>query len=94
MTNGSNDLENDINECSVETLGGAFAIDMQDFPVLPYSITQTQTLYDLGVKTNSFSLITQRNFWVYMFLECDSDTYEKFKELHNYEIREKVCPTC
>jgi len=63
------------------------------FPFLPREIP-FKLLYLLGTHFTTQTLNTQRNFWAYLMMECSTDTYQKFVELHSDKIRERVSPTC
>lgn len=70
-----------------------FKEDAKDFPSLPRHI-KPELLYPLGVHFNKEPISLQRNFWIYLMLKCDQETYNKFTLLHSEEIREMVSPTC
>lgn len=73
----------------------AFVACLEGFPILPPDITP-KMLLALGMHFNAKSKGTflQQNFWVYMMMECDTNTYNDFVKYHSEEIQERVSPRC
>lgn len=74
-------------------IDGIFGFDRDQFPSLPRSI-DNDALLEFSIDSSMFPLSTQRNFWVYLFLECDNETYRRFVGIHSEVERERVSPTC
>lgn len=72
-----------------------FIMNCMNFPILPREVPY-KLLFMLGTHfvENKTTLNTHRNFWAYMMLECNSDTYNRFVEMHSDQLRERISPTC
>jgi len=66
---------------------------LKDFPTLPSRISP-EALLALGMYFKSKGTFVQQNFWVYMMMECDTDTYNSFVSYHAQDIQDKVSPIC
>lgn len=73
--------------------GANFLADAAEFPSLPRVIAP-QMLFNLGVYFNKKHINLQRHFWIYVMLQCDLKTYNKFLQMHSKEVRELVSPVC
>ena len=81
-------------------LRGASSVNSDSFiesigcmPYLPRTI-DSKLLYELGIYFATETLNTQRNFWAYLMLECNNETYNRFVQMHSEKIKERVSPTC
>lgn len=84
----------DIRLTGAETiLVPSFVMNMNGFPSLPKSLSK-DVIFNLGNHFNELPLNTQRNFWAYLMIECDTETYEKFVKVHSKEVQESVSPVC
>jgi hypothetical protein len=98
------DKENSIFKVSEEhfntSLRGASSVEsiyflesIGNMPYLPRKI-EFNLLYLLGKHFATMPINTQRNFWSYLMLECDTETYNKFLEIHSEAVKEKISPIC
>lgn len=71
-----------------------YELESKDFPVLP-DIIKNEDLENFVIKMLNESISTQRNFFMYIFLNCEHKVYKSFLDMWDEvfpEILDEICP--